>query len=296
MSQPLSNTIQAAMWMMGAVVSFSAMAVAGREMSFQLDTFEIMMYRSLIGIIIVGAFGLFSGKISQIKTNRMGLHFWRNMFHFIGQNLWFFALTLIPLAHLFAFEFSVPIWVTLAAPFLLSEKLSRLRVTAVFIGFTGILMVTRPWAAGLSIGIIAAALSAMCFAATSIATKNLTRTEPILAILFWMTLLQLVFGLVSAGYDGDIALPTTGTIHWVIIVGLGGLLAHSCITKALTLAPATLVLPVDFTRLPIIATIGMLFYNEPLDIWVILGAIIIFGSNYVNIWAETRKKRVDVAS
>ncbi|MEH6361773.1 MAG: EamA family transporter, partial [Amylibacter sp.] len=53
--------------------------------------------------------------------------------------------------------------------------------------------------------------------------------------------------------------------------------------------------PVDFTRLPIIATIGMLFYNEPLDIWVILGAIIIFGSNYINIWAETRKKRIELA-
>ena len=223
------------------------------------------------------------------------MHFWRNLFHFIGQNLWFFAVTVIPLAHLFAFEFSVPIWVTLAAPFLLSEKLSTLRVTAVFIGFTGILMVTRPWAAGLSIGIIAAAFSAICFAATSIATKNLTRTEPILSILFWMTLLQLIFGLIGAGYDFDIALPTFDTIHWVIIVGLGGLLAHSCITKALTLAPATVVLPVDFTRLPIIATIGMLFYNEPLDIWVILGAIIIFGSNYINIWAETRKKRVETA-
>ena len=279
--------------MMGAVVSFSAMAVAGREMSFQLDTFEIMMYRSIIGVIIVGGFGLATGKINQIKTARIGLHFWRNIFHFIGQNLWFSALTLIPLAHLFAFEFSVPIWVTLAAPFLLSEKLSRLRVTAVFIGFTGILMVTRPWTAGLSIGIIAAALSAICFAATSIGTKNLTRTESILCILFWMTLLQLIFGLICAGYDGDIALPTIDTIHWVIIVGLGGLLAHSCITKALTLAPATVVLPVDFTRLPIIATIGMLFYNEPLDIWVILGAVIIFSSNYVNLWAETRKKRID---
>lgn len=293
MAAPLSNTIKATMWMMGAVVSFSAMAVAGREMSFQLDTFEIMLYRSVIGFVIVCGFGLATRKISQIKTARIRLHFMRNLFHFIGQNLWFFAVTVIPLAHLFAFEFSVPIWVTLAAPFLLSEKLSTLRVTAVFIGFTGILMVTRPWAAGLSIGIIAAAFCAIFFAATSIATKNLTRTEPILSILFWMTLLQLAFGLIGAGYDLDIALPTADTIHWVIIVGLGGLLAHSCITKALTLAPATVVLPVDFTRLPIIAAIGMLFYNEPLDIWVILGAVIIFGSNYINIWAETRKKPVD---
>ncbi len=293
MSAPVSNTLKAVLWMMGAVVSFSAMAVAGREMSFQLDTFEIMTYRSLIGVVIVIVIAFSTGKTREFRTNRLGLNILRNMFHFVGQNLWFFAVTMIPLAHLFAFEFSVPIWVTLAAPFLLSEKLSRLRVAAVFIGFAGILMVTRPWVAGLSIGIIAAALCAICFAGTAIATKKLTSNQSIICILFWMTVLQLIFGLICAGYDGDIALPTYDTLHWVIIVGLGGLFAHFCITTALALAPATIVLPVDFTRLPIIALIGMLFYNEHLDIWVILGAIIIFGSNYVNIWSETRNKPIN---
>ncbi len=292
MAQPISNILKAAMWMMGAVVSFSAMAVAGREMSHQLDTFEIMMYRSLIGVVIVVGVGLITGKIHQVSRDQFGLQLLRNLFHFTGQNLWFFAVTVIPLAHLFAFEFSVPIWVTLAAPFLLSEQLTKLRVTAVFIGFAGILMVTRPWMAGLSYGIVAAALCAICFAGTSIITKRLTRRQSILCILFWMTVLQLVFGFICAGYDGDIALPTMETLPWVITVGLGGLLAHLCITTALSLAPATVVLPVDFTRLPIIATIGMLFYNEPLDLWVILGAVIIFGSNYINIWSETRKKPI----
>jgi len=295
MAVPLSNTLKAALWMMGAVVSFSAMAVAGREMSFQLDTFEIMMYRSLIGVVIVVGVGLVTGGIFEVSCDQFGLHFFRNLFHFTGQNLWFFAVTAIPLAHLFAFEFSVPIWVTIAAPFLLSEKLTKLRVAAVFIGFAGILMVTRPWMAGLSFGVIAAALCAICFAGTSIITKRLTRRQSTISILFWMTVLQLIFGLTCAGYDSDIATPTLETLPWVITVGLGGLLAHFCITTALHLAPATVVLPVDFTRLPIIATIGMLFYNEPLDIWVILGAAIIFGSNYINIWAETRKKRIDFA-
>jgi drug/metabolite transporter (DMT)-like permease len=106
-----------------------------------------------------------------------------------------------------------------------------------------------------------------------------------------MTALQLIFGVLCAGYDGDIALPSAHALPWVGVVGLGGLMAHFCITTALHLAPATVVMPVDFTRLPIIAIIGMMFYNEPLDIWVILGAIIIFGSNYINIWSETNKKR-----
>jgi drug/metabolite transporter (DMT)-like permease len=293
MTSPISNTIKAALWMMGAVVSFSAMAVAGREMSFQLDTFEIMMYRSLIGVIIIVSIGIATDKIHEVNSSQFGLHFIRNIFHFTGQNLWFYALTVIPLAHLFAFEFSVPIWVTLAAPFLLGEHLTKLRVLAIFIGFAGILMVTRPWVAGLSIGIITAALSAIAFAATAIATKQLTRKQSVICILFWLTTLQLIFGLIMAGFDGDIAMPSPATLPWVMVVGFGGLFAHFCLTTALNLAPATVVMPVDFTRLPIIAVIGMLFYNEALDIWVILGAVIIFGSNYINIWSETRKKRVD---
>lgn len=286
----ISDTLKAALWMMGAVVSFSAMAVAGREVSFELDTFEIMLYRSVIGLVLVVSIASITGHISDIKSERLRLHFTRNVFHFTGQNLWFYAVTVIPFAHLFAFEFSVPIWVTIAAPFLLSEKLTRLRIGTVLLGFIGILIVTRPWLFGLSSGVIAAVLCAVGFAGTAIFTKQLTQTQKITSIMFWMTLMQLVFGLICAGYDADIALPSVQSVPWIIIVGLGGLVAHFCLTTALSLAPATVVTPIDFIRLPIIGVVGMMFYNEPLDIWVIIGAIVIFGANYLNIWSENRKK------
>lgn len=289
-SQPDSQPIQAAFWMLGAVFSFSAMAVAGREMAIDLDTFEIMTYRSIIGLIIVLVCAWAFGTLHQINTDRLGVHFLRNIFHFTGQNLWFFAVTLIPFAQLFAFEFSTPIWIAIAAPFFLGERLSLLRKSAIFMGFAGILMVTRPWLAGLSPGLIAAALCAIGFAGAAIFTKRLTRTASITCILFWLTSMQLVFGLICIFADGQIALPTRSSIGWVFVVGLGGLIAHFCITKALTLAPATIVTPVDFTRLPIIVTIGYLFYNEGLDTYVILGAVIIFAANYINILAETRTK------
>ncbi|PIB25118.1 multidrug DMT transporter permease [Amylibacter kogurei] len=288
---PLSDTLKAALWMMGSVVSFSAMAVAGREMSLDLDTFEIMMYRSMIGVVVVLICARYFGTLGQIKRDRLGLHFIRNLCHFTGQNLWFFAITLIPFAQLFAFEFSVPIWVTLAAPLLLAERLTSLRILSVFTGFIGILIVTRPWAAGISPGIIAAALCALGFAGSAIFTKILTRTQTITCILFWLTVMQLAFGVICAGYDGDIALPAMRNIPWVFVVGLGGLFAHFCLTTALRLAPATVVMPVDFTRLPLIAVVGAVFYNEALEIWVVIGAIIIFASNYLNIWDENRKKR-----
>ena len=280
--------------MTGTIVSFSAMAVSGREISFELDTFEIMMYRSIIGLIIVLVISTLLKTRNQITTNKLSLHFLRNLSHFTGQNLWFYALTLIPFAQLFAFEFSVPLWVMLAAPFLLGERLTNIRVISILVGFVGILIVTRPWLAGLAPGIIPAALCAIGFACSVIFTKKLTQTVSITCILFWLTSMQLAMAIICAGYDGEIAFPSSSNLIWIIIIGIGGLLAHFCITKALQLAPATVVTPIDFCRLPLIAAIGYIFYNESLDIFIIGGAIIIFVANYINIWSETRQKVLKV--
>ena len=242
-SRSQSTTFKAALWMIGSILCFSAMAVAGREVSFELDTFEIMMYRSLVGVIVVTIVASAFGTLNQVNTDRLGLHFARNISHFVGQNLWFYALTLIPFAQLFAFEFSVPLWVMLVAPFLLGEKLTKLRVASVLLGFIGILIVTRPWIAGLTPGILPAALCAIGFAGAVIFTKKLTQTTTITCILFWLTLMQLGMGLLCAGYDGDIALPSARTLPLLILIGLAGLCAHFCLTSALKLAPATIVTP-----------------------------------------------------
>ena len=289
MFNSFSTTIQAAIWMTGTIVSFSAMAVSGREISFELDTFEIMMYRSIIGLIIVLLLAKLFKTHREISTQNLSLHFYRNLSHFTGQNLWFYALTLIPFAQLFAFEFSVPLWVMLAAPFLLGERLTNIRIISILVGFIGILIVTRPWLAGLAPGIIPAALCAIGFACSVIFTKQLTQKVSITCILFWLTSMQLLMAIICAGYDGDISLPSSSNFIWIIIIGIGGLFAHFCITKALQLAPATVVTPIDFCRLPVIAAIGYVFYNEALDIFIIGGAIIIFIANYINIWSETKK-------
>ena len=286
-----SQPLKAAAWMMGAVVSFTSMAIAGRAISLELDTFEIMLYRSLLGIVVVLGVGGLAGTLHQINRRNLGLHFVRNISHFVGQNLWFFALTVITLPQLFAFEFSVPLWVALFAPFFLSERLTRARLSAALIGFVGILIVARPDQIGLNAGIIAAAVSALGFTGSGIATKLLTRTQTVTCIMFWLTLMQAVFGLICAGYDGDIALPSAAGLPWVILIGLAGLFAHFCITRALQVAPAIIVYPMDFVRLPLAATIGIFFYDEPFQVLVFLGATIIMAANYFNIKSEQKAAR-----
>ena len=284
----MKPVLKAAIWMTGAIASFSTMAVAGREVSFALDTFEIMLFRSVVGVIIVVFAAIAFGTLRQINRQQFSLHFARNIMHFIGQNLWFYAVTVIPLAQVFALEFTSPIWVILLSPLLLGERITLIRAAAALMGFIGILVVTRPNMAGINTGVIMAASSAIFFAFTIIFTKRLTRTQSITCILFYLTVLQLGFGLITAGHDGDIALPNTETLPWLFLIGVAGLLGHFCITKALEIAPATVVVPIDFVRLPVIAIIGMLAYGEILDLWVLLGSGIIFASNYLNILSETR--------
>ena len=284
----MKPVLKAAIWMTGAIASFSTMAVAGREVSFALDTFEIMLFRSVVGVIIVVFAAIAFGTLRQINRQQFSLHFARNIMHFIGQNLWFYAVTVIPLAQVFALEFTSPIWVILLSPLLLGERITLIRAAAALMGFIGILVVTRPNMAGINTGVIMAASSAIFFAFTIIFTKRLTRTQSITCILFYLTVLQLGFGLITAGHDGDIALPNTETLPWLVLIGVAGLLGHFCITKALEIAPATVVVPIDFVRLPVIAIIGMLAYGEILDLWVLLGSVIIFASNYLNILSETR--------
>ncbi|SLN73276.1 Riboflavin transporter [Pseudooceanicola marinus] len=284
------DILRAVLWMSGAVASFLTMAFAGRALSSSLDTFEIMTWRSVTGVIIMVAVISLRGDWGLIDTRRMGLHIGRNIAHFTGQNLWFFAVAVIPVAQVFALEFTSPLWVLVLSPLVLGERLAPMRVLAAGLGFIGILVVTRPGAESLSPGILAAGCAAIAFAITMVTTKRLTRDVPTLSIIFWMTVTQTVFGFLCGGYDLDFAFPTLDTLPLLVLVGCCGLFAHFCVTTALSFAPATVVVPIDFTRLPLAAILGAIFVNEPFDLWVLAGAAIIFAGNYLNIRGETRAR------
>jgi drug/metabolite transporter (DMT)-like permease len=285
----VSNNLKAALWMLGAIASFSAMAVAGRAVSHALDTFEIMTYRSLVGIVALWVILTLTGQWRQVTMRSLGTHVIRNAAHFTGQNLWFYAVTAIPLAQVFALEFTSPIWVVLLSPLILGEPLTRLRLMSVLAGFMGILIVARPSPDTISPGLIAAASSAVFFALSVMYTRLLTRTETVLCIMFWLTLMQAVFGIIFSAWDGDMVAPSAQTLPWLVLIGFAGLLAHYCLTSALAIAPATVVVPIDFVRLPTIAIVGMLLYGEALDAWVFVGAAVIFAANYANIWYANRR-------
>ncbi|MFZ1468897.1 MAG: DMT family transporter [Paracoccaceae bacterium] len=283
--------LTAALWMTGSITAFTAMAVATRAIKSTHDTFEILAYRSFIGLVLVLAIAFATGRQNRITARRLPSHVLRNVVHFTGQALWFWALTQIPLAQVFALEFTSPLWVILLAPLVLAETQSRTRLIAAAIGFGGILLVANPDFGDIQPGVLAAAGCAVFFALSMMLTKRLTRNEDILGILFWMCLLQTGFGLALSLRGGAPVLPTAQTLPWLVLIGLAGVTAHLCLTRALQLAPASFVGPIDFARLPLIALIGALFYDEPLTWGLALGAALILGANWLSIRAEARAIR-----
>ena len=276
-------TVVACTWMLGSVVSFSVMAVAAREVSGAHDTFEIMAFRSAVGVALVWAALAATGRTAAARTAVPRRHVVRNLVHFAGQNLWFLAIVTAPLAQVFAVEFTAPIWVLLLAPLLLGERVRRVQVAVACVGFAGVLVVARPWAGAVAPGLAWAAGAALAFAVTNLLTRKLTRTEPVATILVWLTGSQLAMGAACAAFDGDVAWPTAATAPWLAAIGVAGLAAHLTLTQALALAPASTVMPIDFARLPVIAVVGALLYGEAVEPSVLAGGALIVGAAWANL-------------
>lgn len=282
-----SQPLKAAFWMTGAIASFVLMAVAGRAVQVELNTFELMFWRSLGGFAVVSAIIRWRhGDFALLRTRHWGLHMTRNLGHFFGQNLWFFGLTVIPLSQLVALEFTMPIWVALMAPLFLGERLTGIKLVVALLGFVGVLVVAQPGVNAVNIGHLAGILAAVGFAINLIFTRKIMRHDAVLCVLFWMTLSQGLMALALA-LAGGFTWPSAGMVPWLVVIALTGLTAHYSLTSALGLAPATLVAPMEFFRLPIIALVGVWLYAEALDPWVFLGAVIIFSANFLNLRANS---------
>lgn len=279
----MTDTIKGSLWMIGGVFCLTSMAIAGKEISLQIDTFEILFFRSVIGVCIILFFLVKKNLLREINLKQIRTHLKRNLAHFIGQNLWLYALASITLAEVTSLEFTMPIWIVFFSYLMLNEKLDKYKIISVCIGFVGVLISVRPDIETLNLGLIAAAISAIAFALTNIYTRKLTRTESTLTILFFLTSMQLVFGLITSLLDGQLDIPTNENIFWIVTIGFAGLGAHYCITTALSLAPPTVVAPIDLLRLPIVVLIGVFFYSEQGDIFIYFGASLIIFANWLNV-------------
>jgi drug/metabolite transporter (DMT)-like permease len=267
----------------GAVLSFTAMAIAVRELLRHMGPFEIVFLRSVVMLAIVLAMLLRVGA-GTLRTHRFSLHFWRNVIHFGGQVLWVYSIGALTLATVFAIEFTMPMWTALLAWIFLKEKLTFPRLVMLALGLGGVLLILRPGGGSFHPAALGMVLGSLCYASSFIFTKRLTATDSSLAVLFWMSVIQLPLGLV-ASLPAWVA-PAAPDLPWILGIGIGSYTAHYCMTRAVKVADASVVVGIDFIRLPLIATVGALAYGEALDPMVFVGAAIIFAGTYYSISRE----------
>ncbi len=278
-------SLQGVMWMSGAVLSFSAMAVAARELLAHMQPFQVLFVRSAIMLAIV-LLVVAQADPAAARTRRLPLHALRNVIHFGGQYCWVFAIGALPLATVFAIEFTMPVWTALLAALLLGEHLTRPRLVMLVMGLLGVLIILRPGFGLFQPAALVALAAAFLYAGNMIATKQLSSTDTPLAVLFWMSVVQTPLSLLAALPQW--VAPPPSAIPWMAVMGVGSYAAHYCMTRAFKLADATVVVAIDFTRLPLIAVVGALFYAEAFDPWIIVGATVIFAGTYYSLRRESR--------
>src|SRR5262245_16253026 len=138
-----SSSLRGALWMGGAVASFTVMAISVRELQRHMGSFEIVSMRSIVMLAIVLAL-LPKAGLASIATRRIGVHLWRNLIHLLGQTLWVVSIGALTLATVFAIEFTMPVWTAILAAIFLHEKLTPPRLIQLALGLAGVLIILRP--------------------------------------------------------------------------------------------------------------------------------------------------------
>jgi drug/metabolite transporter (DMT)-like permease len=278
---PIPSKPMAALWMAGWLVLMLVLTIAGREATRELNVFQIMEVRSSIGLLMLYPLIRASGGFAAMRTSRPLQHIARNLIHYFAQLGWFFALTLIPLAQVVSIEFTTPIWTAILAASFLGERMTFAKITAIVLGVVGVFVIVRPVAGDINPGQLIALAAAVGFGISIAMLKSLTRTEKALTIVFWMLVIQSAAGILPSLFVWRS--PSAYAWGCMVIIAFCGTYSHYCMARAMRYADATVVLPMDFLRVPLTAIAGWLIYSERLDMFTVLGAAMILAGNLLNL-------------
>lgn len=279
--QTKASPSRAMLWMSGALISFCLMAVGARELSEGLSIFQALFFRSVIGLIFISSVLVLSGKTQLMRSSKIKLHSFRHIVHFIAQYGWFLGIGLLPLAEVFALEFTVPLWTAVIASVFLGEIFTGRKLAAIALGIAGVVVIVQPGHNIIDPAALVVLGAAVCFAIAYVCTKTLTQTDHPSTIIFYMCLMQLPIGLAFS--LSDWRWPDADQWLWIGILGITALSAHFCSAKAMLHIEVSTIITLDFLRLPMIAVIGLLFYQEPLAPAVWLGGALMVLANIVNL-------------
>ena len=251
----------------------------------QMHTFEVAFFRNFFGLLAVMPLIIRAGR-SSLVTQQPVLQVLRGIIGVGAMLGWFYGLSVVPIAEATALSFTAAIFASLGAVFILGEKMRIRRWSAVIIGFCGALIILRPGFTAVDSGSLIILFSALCWGTNVVIVKRLSRTDTTVSIVAWMSLMMTIMSFLPAVWVWQ--WPSLEQLGWLLLIGIFGTLGHILMVNALKLAEATLILPLDFSRLIWTTLIGFWAFSELPDIWTWLGGSVIFASSAFIMYREAR--------
>lgn len=276
------------MLMAVAALCFVAMQSMVKHVGKELPPFEVAFFRNLFGLVALAPLFIRQG-VAPLRTRRLGLHAFRGALQSVGMLCFFTGVTLIPLSTVTALSFTAPLVGSLLAVLILGEVVRARRMTAMAIGFAGVLIVLRPGVEDISAGALLIVASTISWGSTMVIIKVLSRTDSSATQTAYMGIFMTPITLVPALFVWE--WPTLVHYGWFVLIGGAGTLGHLCFAQAFRLADATAVLPLDFLRLFWATLAGWVIFAEMPDLWAWVGGTVIFTSATYIAYRESRLAR-----
>jgi len=269
-------------------IAFATMHATFRYAASDQHPFEVTFFRNFLALLVMGPILLRHG-FSVFRTQRLPLHLLRGVIHVTAMLIFFSAVPITPLSTIAAMSFTAPLFVTIGAVIFLGEVVRARRITALGLGLIGTLIIVRPGFIEVELGPMLVLTSAAIWGGAMVVIKLLSRTESSFTLTAYMMVILTPVSLVPALFVWQ--WPTLAELGWFAGLGIFGTVGHLCLAQAFREADTSAVMPVDFLRLLWSSMFGFLLFAEVPDIWVFVGAVVIFSSTVYLAYREAKIAR-----
>jgi len=274
--------------MLAATAVLTCMHATVRHVSDGMHPFEITFFRNLFGLFAILPLAL-RGGVASLKSRQPGLQLLRSGFGLVAMLTWFYGLSVVPIAQATALSFTSVIFGSIGAALVLGERMGLRRWSAVVAGFIGALVILRPGFDEVDPAALIVMLSSILWAAALLTVKRLATTDTVVCIVTWNSILLTVLSLPVAMTVW--VTPTGEQLLWLALIGVLATLGHLAMTGAFKASAATVVFPVDYTRLLWASVIGYVAFAEIPDAWTWIGGTVIFASTTYIAYREATLRR-----
>jgi drug/metabolite transporter (DMT)-like permease len=279
-------------WMCMATLISSISGGMVRELAGQVPTMELVFFRNLIALVILAPIVLRQG-VGLPDKSQLPVYALRVLFAYGAMVLLFYALARMPIADVYALQYTIPLFTILLAVIVLKQQADIHSWIACFVGFAGALIVMRPGIIEVTLASVGALITAFMHAGSNTTIKILARRDSPEIITLWTNLGMLPLAMVPTLF----LWVTPSAAQWPFVIGIGivSSIGGYCFTRSVSAADARIVQPFQFSRMIFATAIGWIMFSELPDVWTWVGAAVIFGASYYIVYREGKARKARAA-